>query len=35
MNLPKETTEVYAESYKTLMREIKDNKTERYFMSLG
>ena len=25
MNLPKETIEVYAESYKTLMKEIKDD----------
>ena len=35
MNRPKETTEVYAESYKTLIKEIKGNKTERYFMFLG
>ena len=25
INLPKETKELYAENYKTLMKEIKDN----------
>ena len=29
MNRPKETTAVYAERYKTLIKEIKDNKTDR------
>ena len=35
-NLPKETKELYTENYKTLMKEIKDDKqTERYSMFLG
>ena len=36
INLPKETKELYTENYKTLMKEIKDDKqTERYSMFLG
>ena len=35
INLPKETKNLYAENYKTLMKEIKDDKQmERYTMSL-
>ena len=37
INLPKETKELYTETYKTLMKEIKDdiNRWERYSMFLG
>ena len=35
INLPKETKELYTENYKTLMKEIKDDKQmERYSMFL-
>ena len=36
INLPKETKELYTENYKTLMKEIKDDKQmERYSTFLG
>ena len=36
IHLPKETKELYTENYKTLMKEIKDDKQmERHFMFLG
>ena len=34
INLPKETKDLYAENYRTLMKEIKDDKMERYTMFL-
>ena len=30
INLPKETKELYTENYKTLMKEIKDDKTDSF-----
>ena len=36
INLPKDTIELYTENYKTLMKEIKDDKEmDRYPMFLG
>jgi len=36
INLPKDTKELYTENYKTVMKEIKDNKQmDRYSMFLG
>ena len=36
INLPKDTKELYTENYKTLMKEIKDDKQmDRYSMFLG
>ena len=31
INLPKETKELYTENYKTLMKEIKDNRNREIF----
>ena len=33
INLPKETKELYTENYKTLMKEIKDNKNRWRFIT--